>query len=521
MKRFLQQGRTPHPRSIPLDDLRGEQESGFRQFPLPSFSLLSKHSPPISRSHASQSTVGIGDVEETVERILPLAKRHSVDITAQGELRCYLIPLSPTDDPTAVFARHSATISPATYPAPTQPPKLPMKPEMLEVNLASPSPGTPLSLSSSSSSGSVPEAKPPSPDVPVPQESPKPFFRSKSVTLPTKPAKERSALSIAFSKFFESSPVVIPSPVPTSSSPDDSAMSRSPLSSSPLPVLSTPRRSRRPVHSRKSSAPASSPSSQRQLARGLVDVFFVAGAQDVLADLADRISDMGDSDQLSVTATVDPYTVAYSGEILDVFPAQSWDEIPSSAWMFCMPEGLLLARGQKPDPVIFPFVLTAENGSKKYATCLRVHEALDYETTVALSCRCPAGGTPQVAYVPRFYCLLSAIPCFTFCREWLAEFATAASAPGYCLEACVCSLKSVPLPIPAGAPLKITFDGRPLTDVQLPPAEGLPFLDVPLRILFKSLSVESILTVFRCLLLEEKMFLISSFATFPSFDHPF
>ena len=70
-----------------------------------------------------------------------------------------------------------------------------------------------------------------------------------------------------------------------------------------------------------------------------------------------------------------------------------------------------------------------------------------------------------------------------------------------------------PLPIPAGAPFRITFDGHPLTALKLPPTEGLPLLDVPMRILFKTLSIENILVVFRCLLLEEKIILISSSQT--------
>jgi myotubularin-related protein 5/13 len=52
-----------------------------------------------------------------------------------------------------------------------------------------------------------------------------------------------------------------------------------------------------------------------------------------------------------------------------------------------------------------------------------------------------------------------------------------------------------------------------MTDVQLPPPEGLPFLDVPLRVLFSALSIDQILLVFRGLLLEERTFLISSSKT--------
>lgn len=70
-------------------------------------------------------------------------------------------------------------------------------------------------------------------------------------------------------------------------------------------------------------------------------------------------------------------------------------------------------------------------------------------------------------------------------------------------------LSTVPRPIPAGNPLKITCDGKTFTELSVPFADYIPCNDVPLKTLFRAISIKTILEIYRTLILEDNVFILS------------
>ena len=298
-----------------------------------------------------------------------------------------------------------------------------------------------------------------------------------------------------------------------------------------LNSLSLPRRSKRNVsagHARpKASGSAGGAGAPRH--RGpcggggppLVECFFVVTAGDLAGDVEERLEEIRQEDpEAPSRLVIDPLAVAYSGAVAAVCPDRGWETLAPSVWMFCAPGGLFLASAPG-DPEVFPFVMTAENGEKRYVTCLRHYALLPYADAAALYDRCghdargDAGVRPL--YAPRIYCVSATVPCYTFCREWLCRVHALEAGLGgeaFSLEAAVAYLLGVPAPLVGGAPLRAALDGRPMREVRLPPQEDYPqYLDVPLRLLFQMLSVDDVLLIFRSLLVEEKVLLLSKTKT--------
>ena len=62
------------------------------------------------------------------------------------------------------------------------------------------------------------------------------------------------------------------------------------------------------------------------------------------------------------------------------------------------------------------------------------------------------------------------------------------------------------IPLPPPRNIKVKFNiGDKWTTISRPPANTFPLADVPFVILFKTLGIANVLTLFKCLLLEEKV----------------
>jgi len=126
---------------------------------------------------------------------------------------------------------------------------------------------------------------------------------------------------------------------------------------SPLPNIASFRRRRKERDSHRRSGKKD----PGRFDRGLIDAFFVIGCGDMITDLEEHVAK-----QISehMPVNTDPFTVSFSGELLDSFPWLDWEELSPSIWLFCLPEGISLLKNTKPDPTIFPFVLTASRGNR-------------------------------------------------------------------------------------------------------------------------------------------------------------
>lgn len=292
------------------------------------------------------------------------------------------------------------------------------------------------------------------------------------------------------------------------------------LTKKSLESLSIPRRSKRNAQTLRSRTKAVRVPEKDTFSSSenpLIECFFVVTTGDIAGDVEERLEEIRSEDPGAPSRlVVDPLVVAYSGVVAEVCPDRGWDTLAPSVWMFCAPEGLFLSREQRA-PEVFPFVMTAENGQRRYVTCLKYYAPLPQAEVTTLYDRwghdCSSDDCGRtLLYAPRIYCLSATVPCYTFCREWLCRVHALSVAPreAFSLEASVAYLLGVPAPSLGGCALRTTLDGKELCEVGMPPKEDYPqYLDVPLRLLFRMLSVENVLLIFRSLLVEEKVLLVS------------
>ena len=463
------------------------------------------------------------------------------DITTTGTLECRLLPVLDGEEPFAAFERYTsnsaspvtatlcATATPgiegastSTSTASGEAPEEGAKPwdkkkkaKTLNITLA---PSSPTSASISSSSSGLladsPRSLSESGNLGSPgfKRSASSFFR-RNATTPRGEAPSISALALSYTC--------------QKSTPLQQKEKRTPggLTKKSLESLSIPRRSKRSTQAPKRRSKTARMLEKDSFASSngghpLVECFFVVTTGDLAGDVEERIEEIRHDDpEAPSRLVIDPLIVAYSGTVAEVCPDHGWDTLAPSVWMFCAPEGLFLSRGPRA-PEVFPFVMTAENGERRYVTCLKHYVPLPHAEAAALYDRCgrdygsAADPNTPTLYTPRIYCVSATAPCYTFCREWLCRIHALGMGLGegknFSLEAAVAYLLGVPAPMVGGTGLRATLDGKALCEVGFPPKEDYPqYLDVPLRLLFRMLSVENILLIFHSLLVEEKVLLVS------------
>eukprot|EP01105_Mastigella_eilhardi_P008341 TRINITY_DN202_c0_g1_i1.p1 TRINITY_DN202_c0_g1~~TRINITY_DN202_c0_g1_i1.p1 ORF type:complete len:1398 (-),score=312.11 TRINITY_DN202_c0_g1_i1:397-4590(-) len=244
---------------------------------------------------------------------------------------------------------------------------------------------------------------------------------------------------------------------------------------------------------------------------GLVDCFFIVTNNNLVAELQERI-EQGEK------MLDDVFWVKFSASVVFQYPLLHPDDFSPLIWMFCFPQRLSLVKNTPPEPRVFPFVLTALDGTKKFVTCLMFFKLLPESVTQSLLA---ATSTEQdkpatcSIFTPVCYCLYSRFPCFSFFREWLtmAYDRVVLHPQNVPLESYVATLvNAVPAPVAGGMPLCIRCDGMrtPEMTISLPGENDLPLLDLPMNLLFRVLNIEQVLTLFYCLLLEEKVLISCS-----------
>jgi hypothetical protein len=346
------------------------------------------HSALITDKLLASASVPIGDLQDVREAQVPLLRAG----VACGELSCRFVPLKDSESAAEVLERFTGVSSAAAAPA-AQPSS--------SLQVAPPSP-TPTEREKAQPRRGITTGALVSPPLPRPDRSASPTpVVSVTITAATPTTPEGPKPLAALQKIFRWSGAegqggtAPPSPTPTPRRgsepvkpnlsvaehavglmPAPEAVVQPPMSPKPaLPSFASIRRKRKERDQKRRSGKTK----DLLKTKGLIDAFFVIGPGDMMADLDEHIAKQADVPDLTKPgpAVIDPVAVSYTGELIDSFPWLDQDELSPSIWLFCMPEGLHLHRGRKPDPTIFPFVLTAANGTRKYVTCLTVYEELD------------------------------------------------------------------------------------------------------------------------------------------------
>ena len=198
-------------------------------------------------------------------------------------------------------------------------------------------------------------------------------------------------------------------------------------------------------------------------------------------------------------------------QLLDRYPPQklsaSEATFPQGIELFCMPDGLKLIQGGRM-PQFYTFLTTSETGLHLHGSCLTIYEEVPEETI-----RAAGLGSPQSPiFMEKSLCIVSRLPFVDGFREFLKSlYRLSISYPRIPIERYVCNfINEVPMP-PAGKVRVLYTIADTELHFQRPPLnEPTSSIGVPFERLFGVLSVESILQIFRCILLEQKILFVSS-----------
>jgi hypothetical protein len=166
------------------------------------------------------------------------------------------------------------------------------------------------------------------------------------------------------------------------------------------------------------------------------------------------------------------------------------------------------------EPTVFTFVLTNESRVKLYGAALHFHEMLEPEDLERLVGPVKAASlvsSHPIIYCPKALVIMSYYPLFHLFREVVRVFyhLSLSSAP-LPLERYIYNfLKEVPLPPEGIAQVVYAMPDR-LIQISRPASNKLPMTDFSYLPLFTCLSVDNVITAFRCLCAEHSVCVMSS-----------
>ena len=263
----------------------------------------------------------------------------------------------------------------------------------------------------------------------------------------------------------------------------------------------------------------------------LVEFFAVVGRSTSLAGRPsqDKIKQINESTSCN--------GIAFSPCILTQFPANAEETSsihPKAICQFCFPRGLELSSSEKP-PTNFTSILTDGSGRRHYVVVLTLTEQLTtlYRTLLFLGITMPDTDTdtdttkktnklnkpnppwlmdPNLpVYCPRALCIISRYPFLqqfdVFLKQLVRISLSSAPVPIERYMANFCA--ETPVPPRGMTSVQVTVADLPLR-FQRPPPNQLPMIEPEcFNMLFRSLSIENVVLVWSCLLLEYKTVLCS------------
>jgi hypothetical protein len=244
----------------------------------------------------------------------------------------------------------------------------------------------------------------------------------------------------------------------------------------------------------------------------------------------------------------------FKGEVVDRYPiaavSASGTQFPDGIPMFCMPSGLMVSHSP-PAPSYFCFVTTASSGERLYGHCLTIHDPMPTDLVHALiethqqmtnpkAATSPSstssssssassssttttttpGATPgstfsrhahKTLFASKCLCLITKFPFLVQCHEYLTSlYQITMSIGDIPIERYICNfINEVPLPPPGKAEVQYGIADKILTFTRPPLNKPILDVDLPFRRVFECLTPSTIITLFTCLLLEQKILMHS------------
>ena len=201
----------------------------------------------------------------------------------------------------------------------------------------------------------------------------------------------------------------------------------------------------------------------------------------------------------------------YAPSILHRYPSTDHmnASFPSDLAMFCFPAGYELQSQPYNNTLLYGFALTEQDGTRLYVYALCSTVPINTDNDRALT---------NTMYAPIAVCLVSHWPFHTQLSNWLTQFSTIIdkniklSEP---IERILCNLiYETPLPPQGQIQVEYRLWSRYINTLPLvftrPAPNKLPLNDIDLSYLFQHISVEHIVAIFSCILVERKCVFVSS-----------
>lgn len=276
----------------------------------------------------------------------------------------------------------------------------------------------------------------------------------------------------------------------------------------------------------------------------LVDFVVISGL-DENQDLTNEIY----ADSAADPDSIRPLDQSYQPHVLEQFPAERpWESKfdPNAVALMCFPRGLRFKLESDHRRVrLHPFTITKESGSRTYGVSLEVYERVTNARTVealnvleqmhkhsqesllstfatassgsrrsSAAPRSPEKSTRWTAidtlYAPKSIALLSQFPVVATLEQFLRQLYAAEKtglAPHSTGNLLKHLLTSVPVPVDGWS---VTFSCIDQIKVYRPTLQDLPLCQFSFRRLFGLFTVETVVKLFTCVLLEQQIVLVSS-----------
>ena len=211
--------------------------------------------------------------------------------------------------------------------------------------------------------------------------------------------------------------------------------------------------------------------------------------------------------QFCVLRHKSPYLYKYLPEILDIYPMK--EERNQAVAMFCFPEGVQI-KDKFETPKCFNFVLTDQIGERTYGSVLVFNQEISLSFAEAFI---PSYEQSNKTYFcQKALCVLSKYPFYYNCLSFLKEIYTISepnSISEIPIERAICSfVDSLYIP-PYNKLLRFNINNKNIDFYRVAKYGKLwDTNDKYLETLFRLLSYEQIVTAWRALLLEKKLYLI-------------
>ena len=247
----------------------------------------------------------------------------------------------------------------------------------------------------------------------------------------------------------------------------------------------------------------------------LIDAFVTVGAQ----ELAPHSGSLADAS---------PEDVRLVPRVLDCFPraeAEPSRSPPEHLAQFVFPGACTLLSRERP-PTAFSFVLTGVTSVKQHGVALTIWEETEASTLAPLFRRLPEAARPswvrslssddgafvKLVFAPKVLVLLSHYPFYSAMQEYLTQlYRISLSSAPLPIERYISSFVSE-APLPPQGQVEVHYPLPDRTIVLLrPPKNRLPMADFSYRPLFACLSLQHVLDVFGCLLIEARVAIFSRY----------